>query len=163
MYKIIKCHFYLHWWQNLTCLFLSHIQNITKEVILWAWILDSNISDCIWRRLSASTLSASPWRTPVRIDRCSRIQRTSARTLNTILMLIAPLESRERSANMQRSAVVVVADKTSLKRPFIFTNAVHMVGDWNYFCMQKKRKVRERWGCVSIDWNVWAATVEGGN
>ncbi|CAG12095.1 unnamed protein product [Tetraodon nigroviridis] len=27
---------------------------------------------------------------------------------------------------MQRSAVVVVADKTSLKRPFIFTNAVHM-------------------------------------
>ncbi len=29
---------------------------------------------------------------------------------------------------MQRSAVVVVADKTSLKRPFIFANAVHMVG-----------------------------------
>uniref|UniRef100_A0A3B5KHQ4 Uncharacterized protein n=1 Tax=Takifugu rubripes TaxID=31033 RepID=A0A3B5KHQ4_TAKRU len=28
---------------------------------------------------------------------------------------------------MQRSAVIVVADKTSLKRPFIFTNAVHMV------------------------------------
>ncbi|XP_041637102.1 tetraspanin-8-like [Cheilinus undulatus] len=27
---------------------------------------------------------------------------------------------------MQRSAVVVVADKTSLKRPFIFANAVHM-------------------------------------
>ncbi|TNM91279.1 hypothetical protein fugu_019659 [Takifugu bimaculatus] len=41
-------------------------------------------------------------------------------------MLIAPLKSRERSANMQRSAVIVVADKTSLKRPFIFTNAVHM-------------------------------------
>ncbi|TKS90699.1 Tetraspanin-8 [Collichthys lucidus] len=28
---------------------------------------------------------------------------------------------------MQRSAVVVVADKTSLKRPFIFANAVHML------------------------------------
>ncbi|XP_008277120.1 tetraspanin-8-like [Stegastes partitus] len=27
---------------------------------------------------------------------------------------------------MQRSAVIVVADKTSLKRPFIFANAVHM-------------------------------------
>ncbi|XP_035763603.1 tetraspanin-8-like [Neolamprologus brichardi] len=27
---------------------------------------------------------------------------------------------------MQRSAVVVVADKTSLKRPFIFANSVHM-------------------------------------
>lgn len=29
---------------------------------------------------------------------------------------------------MQKSSVVVVADKTSLKRPFIFANAVHMVG-----------------------------------
>lgn len=73
---------------------------------------------------------------PVRISRCTRIQSTSARNLNTIFMLIAPFKSRERSANMQRSAVVVVADKTSLKRPFIFTNAVHMVGDWNYFCMR---------------------------
>lgn len=28
---------------------------------------------------------------------------------------------------MHRSAVVVVADKTSLKRPFMFANVVHMV------------------------------------
>lgn len=34
---------------------------------------------------------------------------------------------------MQRSAVVVVADKTSLKRPFIFANSVHMVGNLNVF------------------------------
>lgn len=34
---------------------------------------------------------------------------------------------------MQRSAVVVVADKTSLKRPFIFANAVHMVGEFHCF------------------------------
>lgn len=40
---------------------------------------------------------------------------------------------------MQRSAVVIVADKTSLKRPFIFTNAVHMVGELNYFCIPKKK------------------------
>lgn len=66
---------------------------------------------------------------PVRISRCPHIQSTSARNLNTIFMLIAPFKSRDRGANMQRSAVVVVADKTSLKRPFIFTNAVHMVGD----------------------------------
>lgn len=34
----------------------------------------------------------------------------------------------QQSANMQKSSVVVVADKTSLKRPFVFANAVHMVG-----------------------------------
>lgn len=34
--------------------------------------------------------------------------------------------ARERSGSMQRNAVIVVADKTSLKRPFIFANAVHM-------------------------------------
>lgn len=38
---------------------------------------------------------------------------------------------------MQRSAVVVVADKTSLKRPFIFANAVHMVGT------KKKKKLNQ--------------------
>ncbi|RVE56797.1 hypothetical protein OJAV_G00224790 [Oryzias javanicus] len=31
-----------------------------------------------------------------------------------------------QSGDMQKSSVVVVADKTSLKRPFIFANAVHM-------------------------------------
>lgn len=35
----------------------------------------------------------------------------------------------QQSADMQKSSVVVVADKTSLKRPFVFANAVHMVGE----------------------------------
>lgn len=45
---------------------------------------------------------------------------------------------------MQRSAVIVVADKTSLKRPFIFANAVHMVGNRKkllFYVIQAKRPV----------------------
>lgn len=49
---------------------------------------------------------------------------------------------------MQRSAVVVVADKTSLKRPFIFANVVHMVGrrggGGGVFSFQKATRVQKR-------------------
>lgn len=49
---------------------------------------------------------------------------------------------------MQRSAVVVVADKTSLKRPFIFANVVHMVGRrggcGGVFSFQKATRVQKR-------------------
>lgn len=42
--------------------------------------------------------------------------------------------ARDRRGSMQRNAVVVVADKTSLKRPFIFANAVHMVSGFPAHC-----------------------------